>query len=256
MNRFTHARNLVEERSDDTYPTFTYSVLEQIIAGQVYMDDSNRSVLIGTDSGIFVVAGARTNSAFHHIISEVYNTRIKENKRFTLFSPSNEWTNVIHNLFGDQLRQLDRYQFDFNADKFLTLNREELSNDYSIQKINQTLMTKSEEFNEPYFQEYWGSVANFMKSGVGFGLKYHDAIVSECVSIFASTQYAEIDIATQSKFRGRGLAQKIAGKFIEHCLEKKIHPRWDCDVSNGASIKLADRLGFENPTTYAVFVRK
>ncbi len=44
--------------------------------------------------------------------------------------------------------------------------------------------------------------------------------------------------------------------FIDHCIENHITPRWDCDVDNEASIQLAQKMGFENPQKYSIFVQK
>ena len=78
--------------------------------------------------------------------------------------------------------------------------------------------------------------------------------VSECTSIFSSLQYSEIDIATHEDYRGQGLASSIVKTFIDHCLENDIIPRWDCDILNKSSIKLAGKSGFGNPVQYSIFV--
>ena len=54
-------------------------------------------------------------------------------------------------------------------------------------------------------------------------------------------------ILQRNKYRGMGLAQNVAEIFIGHCIEINLKPNWDCVVNNFASIKLAERLGFENP---------
>lgn len=65
-----------------------------------------------------------------------------------------------------------------------------------------------------------------------------------------------MDIVTQDRYRGLRLGQIVATNFILKCMEDKKKPRWDCDVNNNASIKLAEKLGFEKPIEYSVFVRK
>ncbi|MDQ0198246.1 hypothetical protein [Neobacillus ginsengisoli] len=72
--------NLVEYKNNEMYPTFTYSLLDNFISGQVYMDGSDKSALIRTDSGIFVVAGEQINNNFHNLILEIYEDRNKENQ--------------------------------------------------------------------------------------------------------------------------------------------------------------------------------
>ncbi|MNJ57084.1 GNAT acetyltransferase [compost metagenome] len=119
-------------------------------------------------------------------------------------------------------------------------------------------ITQSLEFNESYILEYWGSISRFLEHGVGYYLLHndHDTIASECISIFASPHLAEIDITTHPDYRGMGLAQSAAELFIEHCMEHHMMPKWDCDITNVASIKLAAKLGFEDPRQYSIFARK
>lgn len=254
MGRFSKATRLVEEAESETYPTFTYSVLEGYIPGRVYMGESKRSALIGTESGIFVVAGEQNNSDFHHSVLEIYKDRKRENKRFTLFSPSKEWDKMIHKVFGNELKQLNRFSFRFNQLKFSAQIGGGASSESKIQPIDEKVISQSQEFNELYLNEYWGSVSNFIENGFGFCLLHNETIASECISIFSSTEYAEIDIATLTRFRGKGFGHIVARKFIEHCIVRNVTPKWDCDVNNFPSIKLGEGLGFENPVKYSVFV--
>lgn len=87
-------------------------------------------------------------------------------------------------------------------------------------------------------------------------MKDKERVISEGVSIFKSKNYAEIDIITDSNYRGKGLASVVAEQFIDYCLSENIQPRWDCDVDNSASINLASKLGFINPEKYDVYTIK
>ncbi|QYF83811.1 GNAT family N-acetyltransferase [Brevibacterium sp. PAMC21349] len=255
-NEFKKAINLLKKKYKETYPTFAYSVLDNYIPGQVYMDELKKTVLIGTDSGIFVVGGDEMNNGLNSVFLEIYRSRKNDKKRFTLFSPSKEWNQVINKLFGKDLRQMHRYSFHFNKDTYSTINKVKVPKDFIVKRIDEKIITESLEFNESYYNEYWGSVSNFLENGFGYCLLHNDTVVSECTAIFSSSQFAEIDIATQNKYRKMGLAQNVAEIFIEHCIERNLKPNWDCDVNNFASIKLAERLGFENPIEYSVFVRR
>ncbi|WP_327829833.1 GNAT family N-acetyltransferase [Bacillus safensis] len=46
---------------------------------------------------------------------------------------------------------------------------------------------------------------------------------------------------------------KAAQHVLSICLEKKRTPHWDCDVHHQASIKLAEKLGFQRIKTYRLF---
>ncbi|MFS0892541.1 GNAT family N-acetyltransferase, partial [Peribacillus frigoritolerans] len=66
-NEFEKAINLLENKDNETYPTFAYSVLNNYIPGKVYMDELKKIVLIGTDSGIFIVGGDEMNNGLDSI---------------------------------------------------------------------------------------------------------------------------------------------------------------------------------------------
>lgn len=241
-------------KNNVTCPTFIYSILDGYIQGTVYADSRfPKTVLIGTSSGIYFVIGEINNLDFNNYLFDLYRKRKKEKLRFTLFSSSEKWNCAIKNQLKDEIKQLSRFSFEYNLDKELD-DKKILSSDYSIEKINTEIIKNSLEFNEEYYKEYWGSISNFIENGFGFCILHNGKVISECNSIFSSQQFAEIDIATHKDYRGQGLASIIANTFIDHSLKNSIVPRWDCDVSNKPSIKLAGKLGFVNPVEYSIFV--
>ncbi|MGW6383977.1 GNAT family N-acetyltransferase [Peribacillus butanolivorans] len=44
-------------------------------------------------------------------------------------------------------------------------------------------LSNSSEFNEDYYEEYWGSVSNFSENGFGYCILHKGKVVSECTSI-------------------------------------------------------------------------
>jgi RimJ/RimL family protein N-acetyltransferase len=241
-----------------TCPTFSYSVLHSMIPGVVYVDHSEcpKSVLVGTISGIYFIAGDETNHHFNHSLQEFYINKVREKKtRFTLFSSTTKWDEVINKLFKDETIQMKRYSFAFNPNKY-SPKQVQISKEFTLKRIDENTIKNSLEFNHTYYEEYWGSVSNFLANGFGYCVLHHETVASECTSIFVGNTMAEIDIVTHKEYRGNGLAFITAKAFINHCLQNGFIPRWDCDVNNFASIKLAEKLGFDNPTEYSVFVRK
>ncbi|MBT2573090.1 GNAT family N-acetyltransferase [Bacillus sp. ISL-51] len=93
----------------------------------------------------------------------------------------------------------------------------------------------------------------FLSHGFGLSAFYHGKPVSECTFIFTGDKRAEMDITTQAGFRGMGLARMTAKAFINHCLTCDLTPGWD--VNNMASVSLAEKLGFNEPATFSVFVK-
>ncbi|MNM93818.1 GNAT acetyltransferase [compost metagenome] len=230
--------------------------MEHIIPGFVYADpDGAHTFLIGTDSGLLYVFGDEKSSTFHDELVELYWKRVNEGERFTLFSSSQKWNEVLQERLSNEVSIIRRYAFSYRGDVDVR-HRSLLPPDFTIQRIDGDMIHKSIEFQDDYYAEYWGSVSNFLKNGLGFCVAYKGKVVSECTSIFKSENFAEIDIATHSDFRGKGLALAAAQAFIDYCTVNNITPCWDCDVDNISSIKLAEKMGFTEPVTYSIIVKK
>lgn len=144
-------------------PTFVYSILDQIIEGTIYADDAGyHSILVQTKSGIYYVNG---DSSCKHIVSKIV-TLLQEsreqNKRFTLFTYSDDWSAKINQELKGYVKKLQRYTFSF--DKNVYNERENChSIDFECSKINQQLIEHSIEFTNQYYQEYWDTTSNFLK---------------------------------------------------------------------------------------------
>lgn len=248
------ARNIMEVNQGNSYPTFAYSVLDRYIDGDIIIDKS--SALIGTSSGIYAVMGDEANDDFASRLMHEFKRREMLNQRFTLFSSSERWDRRINELFGAQLQQLQRYSFTFNEHRFLKDSRAGRPDGFRLNRTNEESLEDHREFDAAYIRKYWGSVERFVDKGFGFFVTDHEVIAGECVSIFSSDPYAEIDIVTNPLFRGRGVAQCVAEAFILESLDRKVTPRWDCDLHNTASIRLAQKLNFAAPETYSLYVRK
>lgn len=239
-----------------TAPTFVYSILDQIIEGTVYMDTvAYQTLLFHTKSGIYYVYGDASKTSIDQHLVYCFQQAIKQKKRFTLFSYSEQWNIKIEQLLNDQLRKLERYTFTFDETIY---NHQEKRGErhYEVKSITDHLINNSLEFDQTYYEEYWDATSNFLENGFGFCFVHKEQIISEAVSIFKSNEYAEIDIMTDSNFRGQGLASSIAETFIDHCLANQLTPCWDCDISNTASIHLGTKLGFTTPQKYAIYTKR
>ncbi|MFJ7373912.1 GNAT family N-acetyltransferase [Lysinibacillus capsici] len=236
-------------------PTFVYSILDRMIEGAVYSDTAAfQTLLFHTKSGIYYVYGDENKTSIDYQLAYCLQQAIEQQKRFTLFSYSEQWNTKIEQLLNNQLRKLERYTFTF--DENIYNHREKHGeSDYEVKFITEPLIKNSLEFDQTYYEEYWDSISNFLKNGFGFCFVHKEQIISEAVSIFKSNEYAEIDIMTDSNFRGQGLASSIAETFIDHCLVNQLKPCWDCDISNTGSIHLGTKLGFTTPQKYAIYTK-
>lgn len=236
-------------------PTFVFSILDSMIKGTVYADSVDyKTLLITTDSGLYYVAGQLPDELFLQNFVKIFNASVEQGKRFTLFSPSAAWDRVIEKYLKQQVGKIQRYAFSFDVKAYKKRKSSDQS-DYDVAKIGQLEIQHCLEFDNKYYDEYWDSTDNFIQNGIGFCVKDNEQVISEGVSIFKSTKFAEIDIVTDSNYRGKGLASIVAEQFINYCLAAQIQPRWDCDVDNQASINLGTKLGFINPQPYSVYFK-
>lgn len=131
---FEKVKNFLHES-----PSFVYAVLEQIIPGFVYTDSSNKNTfLIGTNSGIFYIIGDESNSYFNNALLELYRNRTNNKARFTLFSSSENWDNVINDLFKNEVSKLRRYNFTFNRQSYSN-NKMQLPKEYALKKADEEM---------------------------------------------------------------------------------------------------------------------
>ena len=237
-------------------PTFVSSVLDHIIKGTVYSNSTSfDNLIIQTNSGLHYVTGVMPDYSFFENIVRIFEDSVMKGRRFTLFSNRGNWDRLIEENLGERLKKIERYSFSFDLNTFLN-RKGSLNHSYNLEKINESHLKNCLEFDKQYYDEYWDSVSNFIQNGFGFCVIENNQIISEAVSIFRSIDYAEVDIITDSNYRGKGLASIVAVQFIEYCRSHNIQPRWDCDINNNASIQLANKLGFNNPQKYQAYGRK
>lgn len=240
----------------ETTPTFVLAVIDGFIDGMILTDSGcNDSYLVGTNNGIYFVFGD-PNKSFIDQLQNYYNNRHSD--RFTLFTSSDEWKDIIESIVTSDSKVMKRKLFTLNQSEFLstaTLANKDINN-YEVVPVNKDTVEKSDIFNQQYYLNNWGCLEEYLKHGVGFcAINEKEEVVSECTSIFRSKSKAEIDIYTNKNARGNGLALKLASVFIYQCLKQNILPSWDCDVSNSSSLHLAEVLQFDRGIEYTMFYR-
>lgn len=243
---------LLAEREAHAVPAFFYSLTDGCIGGHIYADsDTPETILAETNSGLYFAAGRPGNPMFSEFLSELYLQKKESGKRFTLFSPDACWDFAIPDLLQNSAEPVRRYSFEFMGSGTAV---KALPKEYSLARISEEYIAGSLTFNEEYYKEYWGTVSAYLKQGIGYCILHNGKVISECTSIFSSSHCAEMDIATDEAYRGKGLASVLAEAFTAHCLKSGRIPRWDCGVLNKPSIRSAEKAGFGHPVAYSVFV--
>jgi RimJ/RimL family protein N-acetyltransferase len=231
----------------DFIPVFASAVLDGFIPAEV--QERQGCLLISLSSGIHYAAG-RAGAGSVDLLAGKLDDAEKNRGRFTLFSGSAELDHFISGQFGEGLNKHRRHSYQ----KLSPVPPQPSRNcEISFIELNRQSAGEYPEFPMEYFSTYWGSIEHFLESGFGIRVLMGEQAAGECVSIFRSRAYAEMDIHIAECARGNGLGAMLAARFIKTALEKNLQPRWDCSAANRASIGLAEKLGFSEPAEYHVF---
>ena len=104
-----------------------------------------------------------------------------------------------------------------------------------------------------WVDSFWHSHAEFVRHSFGFALLDGNTVASWCLGVFASGSQVELAVATMPSYRGQGYATAVAARSVAFCAEQGLTPHWHCWDDNVASWRVAEKIGFVNPTTYTVY---
>lgn len=91
----------------------------------------------------------------------------------------------------------------------------------------------------------WSSLDKYYENGFGKAAIVCDEIVCWCTAEYVSKDMCGIGIETVREYRQKGIGTTTTADFIKHCLKEGKTPYWGCNASNLASVKLAEKLGFD-----------
>jgi RimJ/RimL family protein N-acetyltransferase len=94
-------------------------------------------------------------------------------------------------------------------------------------------------------RRFWRDAARFAAAGGGFAALDGGALAALAFTSFRRGRELELGIETLPSHRGRGYALEACAALIEECLARGLTPVWACREGNTASVRLAERLGFE-----------
>jgi RimJ/RimL family protein N-acetyltransferase len=258
MSRFSDYNNRVIElapssiqvvnplfQSIDHSQAIVFSVLEGNSPGRVFVDgEKNPTVALLYPVGAFLyIAGDENHpSLTHELVPLIFDEILPGagEQEMVLFAFSDSWRMKLDHLLQEKgAIRIARKTFRFNPDKFHALPdwRKRLPSGSTMVDIS-TTMAKA-------FPAYQPLVDPRTKR-FGVCLLHNGEIASECSAVFVGRGEAEIDIHTEERFCGLGLATLTGSAFIEACLERGLTPDWACWPERLASWSLARKLGFED----------
>lgn len=148
---------------------------------------------------------------------------------------------------------LPRYEFfDYDPESIVLRGlREKLPSGLIIQQIDAELLERCEWKSEMEF--YCGSVAGFLKHGLGYCLLLGDEIITEAYASAFGRNRAEIGAITREPYRGQGYAPITCAYLIQACEIRGFQAYWSCDTDNPASVRVARKLGFQQMQPYVIY---
>jgi GNAT superfamily N-acetyltransferase len=166
--------------------------------------------------------------------------------------PDNKWKTKIREHFEGKLQEITRFTFDpsrldLDAIRGLITNPPK---GLALKRIDEKTASYIEEHLHRY-SRCFGSPEEFARSGIGFCAVDGDKVASQAGSFMPPTKYLEFQVNTDPAYQNRGLATLVSAKLLEFCLLKGYTPVWD--AHNDYSIRLAYRLGFNNPQKWDCF---
>jgi GNAT superfamily N-acetyltransferase len=129
--------------------------------------------------------------------------------------------------------------------------RNRLPVDFIIQTIDAEMLQHCEWGEEMAF--YSGSPDNFLKHGIGLCMLHDKEIITEAYASSLGKVRAEIGAITREAHRGQGYAPIASAHLIALVEERGFEPYWSCDADNNASVRVAQKLGFQKVRYYKIY---
>ncbi|QWU45558.1 GNAT family N-acetyltransferase [Bacillus sp. NP247] len=176
--------------------------------------------------------------------------------RILVIVNSDEWKQRLEIFHERKIDKFLRYKFKRNPEVFdrtkLQAYISLLPKGYELRKIdehivnNPTLHKVSEDFTSQF-----RSIDDYVDRGIGYSILYHGEVVCGASSYSIYDDGIEIEVATDSEHRRKGLATVVSAALILDCLEKGKYPNWD--AANTKSAKLAEKLGYVFDQAYDTY---
>lgn len=224
--------------------SFVSSVFEGNHIGHIFVDDPDQpSVgMLNLVCEFTFINGDTTNAIFNADLRALLQSRLQAGKYMLLFPFSAAWRAILPGMVQDyKVLNIARNVYSIDQERFAPHAdwRTRVPPGYTVRRYDRALVESANGVID-----FWGSAEQFLSHGLGYAVLRGDEVISRCHTVLAGDRRMEISIETVEPYRRQGFAQLAACAFIEHCLREGLHPDWSCWMSNEASGKLAQKLGF------------
>lgn len=227
--------------------------------GTIYVDnlEQPRTALIDVTGTISIFIGDAENEEFIRPLREFIDNQLKIDTYhscggtyFLAVVPDETWEMVVENVISHREYEPDyEYYYQFNPELFNTLKSSyrPLPEGYTIKKINaEVIHNDPNELLPDVLGEFWYSIDDFLRHGVGYCVLKGERIISACLSCCVNEKDHEISVETYDEDEmNKGLATLACTAYLEHCIKNGITPHWSTLETNVESNRLGKKLGFE-----------
>jgi RimJ/RimL family protein N-acetyltransferase len=170
------------------------------------------------------------------------------------YAPPEAWQARLDRLGPDRVRRRVRVRFEFLGDRAgWSREPEAPPPGFELRRLTPELLPATEKFGLDLASRFWSSAEDFAANSLGVCLTAGGEVASLCYAAAVADGLAEVDVATQAEYRGRGLAGFVTREFIRGCLRRGVAPTWDCFDYNAGSLRLAEGLGFAELRRYPFY---
>lgn len=210
-----------------------YSSLEGQYEGELFVDSEINpqiAILFTPFAFHFVAGNAETDNAVDVLDEILFKQYLLETgqKEAIVFSPDAKWDKVLDEVFGMHHGIKD-------SRKVFRLNREK------FKEIRDGRKAPEDVENKIFYEEEGGAKKQYPISRIFKGAE----CVSFCSGFMLGKGHAEINVATEAAYRGKGYAKEAAIALINELLKTGIEPDWCTWPYRVESQKLALSLGYE-----------
>ena len=255
-NEYNHIKTLA---SPVKFHLVINAIIDTKIPGRIWVDDikNSKSALIWDLRYSIYLFGREDNTDFNVALKNLFSEEISPNalkngiRQFFLISPE-AWTNKLleNELIMEKSRLSIIPRCYYSLQSPLDIDEYQVPPGFQMEFIGKQLLGKSnlKNFNllMDEVRDIAGSIEEFLSKGnFGYCLIHDEKeIVSWCLSFLYGSS-CEVWVQTVAKHRKRGFATLTVAAFVEYCQNKNITIGWHSNQDNPASIKLAEKIGFE-----------
>ncbi|MBN9653186.1 GNAT family N-acetyltransferase [Halobacillus sp. GSS1] len=238
--------------------------------GRIFVDNQESPktgmIWLGNHDGFFFI-GDEENGAFNdHIndfLAQVIFPEAKKMKvhNFIAIGHHSRWEETLERVFKyERMQKSNQNVYKMAEIDDINQNEPLIYQDYKVVKINKELLDNTDNkienvgFLRSKIKEFWSSPLEFFQKGEGYGIIYHNKVVSLCFSGFVAGKVHSIDVETLEEHQENKLGQKAAHNMVKECLRKGLIPYWDCEVKNAPSNTIAKKLGLDMYLNYNVYI--